>query len=282
MTTAGSCLCGAVRYQVDGPFSMMIHCHCSMCRKHHGSAFATFVAAPLSAFRLLSGESEIATYQSSEKGQRSFCRTCGAVTPTLVKEMELALLPAGNLLRDPEVRPQSHVFAASKAPWYTITDSLPQHEEYPPGFDAAGVARSLIPARDGVVEGSCLCGDVAYEITGPALRMLNCHCMRCRRGRSAAHGTNLLCKIEDFRYTRGEAQLDEYKVPEAKHFAVAFCNHCGGAAPRISRERGIVIVPAGPLDVDPGVRPQAHIFVGSKADWFDITDDLPQFAELPG
>ena len=281
MTMSGCCLCGAVRYQTDGPCSMMIHCHCSMCRKHHGAAFATFVAAPLMGFRWSSGEDNVVVYRSSEKGRRPFCRICGSVVPTLAEEMDLAILPAGNLEGDLDIRPECHVFAGSKAPWYTISDSLPQYEEHPPEFGASGIARPSVAPREGIIEGSCLCGDVAYEITGAPKGIMYCHCNRCRRGRSAAHAANAFCSIDDFRYTRGETSVEIYKVPEARYFAVAFCKRCGGAAPRLSRERGFVVVPAGSLDVDPGVRAQAHIYVGFKAGWFDITDDLPQFAEAP-
>lgn len=275
--TQGACLCGTVRYEVDGPFNMMIHCHCSMCRKHHGSSFATFVGAPLMGFRWLAGADKVVTYQSSEKGRRSFCSGCGGVAPTLSKEMDLAICPAGNLQGDLDVQPQGHWFVGSKAPWYTITDQLPQHEEYPEEFGVTGVTRPQVEPREGIVEGSCLCGKIAYEVTAPPMRMMNCHCSRCRRGRSAAHATNLFYKIDDFRFIRGEANITVYKVPEAQHFAVAFCRDCGSAAPRVSAERGLVVVPAGTVDTDPGVGPQAHIYVGSKANWFSITDGLPQF-----
>jgi hypothetical protein len=280
--TQGACLCGTVRYEVDGPFNLMIHCHCSMCRKHHGSAFATFVSAPLMGFRWISGADNIATYQSSEQGARSFCKTCGSVTPSLVKGMDLAICPAGNLLDDLDARPQAHWFVGSKAGWYSITDDLPQYEEYPPEFAAAGVARPQIEPRDGITEGSCLCGKVAYEITGAPVRMMYCHCSRCRRGRSAAHAANLFYMLEGFRFTRGESQVVEYRVPEAQHFATAFCGDCGSATARVSRERGIVVVPAGSLDSDPLTQPAGHIFVGSKANWFDITDNVRQFEMMPG
>jgi hypothetical protein len=111
--------------------------------------------------------------------------------------------------------------------------------------------------------------------------MYHCHCSRCRRARSAAHTTNLFTKIDDFRFTRGEELVVEYKVPEARFFTVAFCKRCGGETPRISRERGTVGVPAGTLDTDPGMRPQANIYVGSKAPWFEITDGLPRHDEAP-
>ena len=275
--TQGACLCGAVRYEVDGPFSMTIHCHCSMCRKHHGSAFATFASAPLMGFRWLGGADHIVRYRSSAQGERAFCKVCGSVAPTLIKAMDIAICPAGNLLGDVDLPAARHVFVGSKAPWYEITDSLPQYEEYPPEFGALGVARPEVETRPGVVAGSCLCGQVAYEITGSAMRLCHCHCSRCRRGRSAAHATNAVYKLEDFRFTRGEAQVSEYKVPQAQFFAVAFCNHCGGKVPRRSPERGFVVAPAGSLDTDPAaVVPAVHIFVGSKANWFEITDDLEQ------
>jgi len=278
--TQGACLCGAVRYEVAGPFSMAIHCHCSMCRKHHGSAFATFASAPLMGFRWLGGQGHIVKYQSSVQGERAFCKRCGSVAPTLIKAMDLVIIPVGNLLGKVDLPVARHVFVGSKAPWYEITDSLPQHEEYPPEFGALGVARPEIQTRPGVVAGSCLCGQVAYEIAGSALRMRHCHCTRCRRGRSAAHATNVLYKLEDFHFTRGEAQLSDYKLPDAQFFAVAFCNHCGGEMPRVSRERGFVVVPTGSLDTDPAVpTPAVHIFTGSKANWFDITDHFEQFEE---
>jgi hypothetical protein len=277
----GTCLCGAVRYEVGGPLSLMINCHCSMCRKHHGSAYATFVAAPLMTFRWLQGESNVAQYHSSEHGVRSFCRTCGSVAPALVKEMDLALLPAGNLQGDLPIRPQSHVFVGSKAPWYEIRDALPQHEEYPPEMGMGGVTRDVPEIREGVTAGSCLCGKVAYEATGQPLLMVNCYCSRCRRGRSAAHATNLFFPMDAFRFTRGTDHVVDYRVPDARFFGVAFCNHCGGAVPRISVERRGVVVPGGTLDNDPGTRATAHIHVASKANWIDIIDALPQFPAGP-
>lgn len=274
-----TCLCGAVRYEVHGPLSAMVHCHCSMCRKHHGGSFATFAAAPLMGFRWIAGEDTVVTHASSEKGQRSFCMNCGSVAPSVHKEMDMVICPAGNLLGDLDLKPQAHWFVGSRAPWTQITDDLPQHEEYPEDFGTTGVTRMAAEKREGIVAGSCLCGSVAFEITGAPLRMMNCHCTRCRRGRSSAHATNLFYRLDDFRFVRGETHVRVYRVPEARFFAVAFCRSCGGAAPRVSTERGAVIVPAGTLDNDPGTRPEAHIFVSYKANWFDIVDSLPQFPE---
>jgi len=277
----GTCLCGALRYEIDGPLSSMMNCHCSMCRKQHGVAFATYAVAPASGFRWIAGEDEVVRYQSSAQGSRAFCGRCGSIAPTALPSMGIVFAPAGNLVGELGLHPEGHMFVGSKAPWHAITDHLPQHEVYPPGFPAEGVPRPQVVPREGVTEGSCLCGDVAYEIRGEPMRMINCHCERCRLGRSAAHATNVFYKVDAFRFTRGASGVREYKVPDAKFHTVAFCSRCGSKVPRISTERGIVVAPAGSLDTDPGIRPMAHIFVANKAPWFDITDTLPQFAQMP-
>jgi hypothetical protein len=79
-------------------------------------------------------------------------------------------------------------------------------------------------------------------------------------------------------FTRGENLLKAYQVPDAQRFTQTFCQTCGSPMPR-SFPTGIAIVPMGCLDDDPGIRPSCHIFVGSKAPWFDITDKLPQYVE---
>lgn len=277
----GRCLCGALTYELDGPFIAMIHCHCSMCRKHHGTGFATFVVGPIAGFRWISGEERLVRYQSSAHGMRTFCSVCGSAGPTIMPERGIAAAPAASLAGELGIKPQSHIFVGSKAAWDAITDALPQHEAYPPGFGAEGVPRPTVTPRAGITEGSCLCGAIGYEITGEPARMMNCHCSRCRLGRAAAHATNVFYKLDQFRWVRGASLVTEYKVPDARFHTVAFCSRCGGKVPRPSPERGIVAVPAGSLDTDPGMRAQAHIFVADKAPWFDIIGATPQFAQMP-
>ena len=277
----GRCLCGALRYELDGPFSAMMHCHCSMCRKHHGTGFATFVVAPIAGFRRTAGEDRLARYQSSPNGVRTFCSVCGSAGPTPMPEHGIAAAPAASFDGELGIKPRSHIFAGSKAPWDVITDALPQHDAYPPEFNAEGVPRPAVTPRAGITDGSCLCGAIGFEITGAAVRMMNCHCSRCRLGRAAAHASNVFYKLDQFRWVRGASLVTEYKVPDARFHTVAFCSRCGAKVPRPSPERGIVAVPAGSLDTDPGVRPQAHIFVADKAPWFDIAGPLPQFPGMP-
>jgi hypothetical protein len=278
----GRCLCGTVRYEVAAPLAALLHCHCSMCRKHHGTAFVTWAVVPASGFRYTAGQDHTRRFASSQTYHRSFCTTCGAVTPEAAASGEHVVIPAGNLEGDPGMTPQLHMFVASKAPWYEITDSLPQHAEYPAEFGMQATARAPVPpARVGVAAGSCLCGAVAYEIDSPPLRFMYCHCSRCRLGRGAAHATNLFYRAEGFRWVRGAELVADYPLPGAQFFAVAFCSTCGSSLPRVSTERGVVNVPAGSLDTDPGMAPQGHIYVASKAPWDVISDAIPQFAEMP-
>lgn len=279
--TTGRCLCGALRYEFDGPCIDMLHCHCSMCRKHHGTAFATWVAARAGGFRWLGPTDALAEYRSSERGHRAWCAECGSVAPVIDEAGELAIIPAGNLEDDPGIRPTRHMFVASRAPWYTIADTLPRHDEFPPEFGMTATRRPPVETSPGAVQGSCLCGDVAYGVTSAPLRFLYCHCSRCRQGRSAAHCANLFYPAAGFRWTRGREQVREYRLPAAQYFATAFCARCGSGVPRISTERQVAVVPAGSLDTEPGMGPSGHIYVASKAAWFDIADGLPQFAELP-
>jgi len=277
----GQCLCGAVRYEVDGPFASMMNCHCSMCRKHHGAPFATYVSAPIGGFRWISGQESIRSYTTPSGGTRSFCPTCGATTPIFLAEMGIVLCPAGSLDGDLGIKPQAHMFTGSKASWYEITDTLPQHLEYPPEFGMSGVERPRVEPKPGVIQGSCLCGEVAFEIEGTPERLMYCHCSRCRRSRSAAHGANLFFKPDQIHWVRGESLVKYYKDPSARFFSVSFCGKCGSGAPRANREFQVAYVPAGVLDTDPGIKPLARIYVGSKAPWVDITDRVPQFEEMP-
>jgi hypothetical protein len=273
-----SCLCGAVSWNIEGPFAWMTHCHCSRCRKSHGAAFATWAAAPVSGFHL-DGSEHVVRFPSSPEFPRCFCDRCGAVVPGDPYGDHM-FVPAGNFLDDPGTRPVGHIFVGSKAPWFDITDALPQFAAYPDGFDAPVLPdRAARDAEPGTAHGSCLCGAVAYVLTSPALRARHCHCGRCRRARSAAHASNLLAVADAVRFSRGADALTTYRLPDTRFFAQTFCRSCGSPMPRIDASRNLAVVPMGGLDGDPVIRPAEHIFVGSKAPWYDITDALPQYAE---
>ncbi len=261
----------------------MLHCHCSMCRKHHGAMFATFLAVPREGFRWLSGEGEIVTYRSSERGLRSFCRSCGSALPVVLPDWSsIVFVPAGNIEGDPGLRPSFHMFTASRADWYPITGGLPQYTGFPPEFSEGQTVERPAPApRAGVVAGNCLCNAIAWELTGLPERMHNCHCSRCRRARSAAHATNAFFKREQLTWLRGEQDVKSFNLPGAKRFGQDFCRHCGSTVPRVVASTGYVVVPCGGLDSAPGIPVISHIFVADKAPWFDITDGIRQWEGLP-
>ena len=277
----GSCLCRTVRWSFDGAFDQMTHCHCEMCRKAHGAPFATYAMGSSEHFRFDHGEDAVTRFESSPGIIRAFCSGCGSVVPYPVPGSEIDM-PVGPLDDDPGMRATCHIFVKWKAPWHRITDSLPQHEAFEcasePPVDRPGAP----PSTDGVLRGSCLCGGAAYEVTGPIKVVHNCHCSRCRKARAAAHTTNGFAAMEDVRYTRGEDTLRTYRLPGARHFSQVFCPTCGSGMPRRDPERGVAVIPFGSLDDDPGRGAEDHIFVASKAPWYEITDDLPRFDETPG
>jgi hypothetical protein len=282
MPLTGSCLCGDVAFEIDGPVEALCHCHCSMCRKLNGAAFATWVAAPRSSFRWLRGTDGIRRYESSAGTWRTFCSRCGSALPAAPESMDRVFIPLGLIGEDPKLGPMPHFFVGSKAPWYEIRDAAPQFDAFPPGFgEAVPSPRKTEPTSE-AVRGGCQCGAVAYEIPRPvAGPIVFCHCSRCRRARAAAHNANLFVELERFRWLRGGERVQTFKVPEAERFTQAFCKECGSGVPHVGVSR--VVVPAGSLDDDPGVRPGLHIFVASKAPWYEIRDDLPRYdAYAPG
>src|SRR5580704_11136558 len=103
----GSCLCGGVKYQINGRLSGAMNCHCSMCRKAQGSAFRSRASVKSADFEFVSGEELITFYESSPGNHRGFCRVCGS--PILSKfdaDMSVLSLPLGALDDDPGIRPQ--------------------------------------------------------------------------------------------------------------------------------------------------------------------------------
>jgi hypothetical protein len=145
MAVKGSCLCRGVRYEIEGALGAIVNCHCSMCRKATGAAFRTRASVPVAAFRWLTGESLLSRYESSPGETRTFCSVCGATLATFFRDHPERLgLPLGTLDDDPGARPAAHVFVGSKAPWFEITDDLPQFAELP---ERPVSPRSQSPAR---------------------------------------------------------------------------------------------------------------------------------------
>ena len=116
---------------------------------------------------------------------------------------------------------------------------------------------------------------------GPALAARHCHCERCRRGRGAAHASNLVVAADTLRFTAGEDAIRRYKVPEAKYFTQSFCARCAGKVPMVDRERAIAVVPLGGLDDPSPIAPREHIWTADVPSWSGIHDALPQHEGPP-
>ncbi len=129
--------------------------------------------------------------------------------------------------------------------------------------------------------GSCLCGAVRYEISGEAKRFYHCHCRRCRKASGTGHATNLMVAPGAVRWLSGEERIGSYKVPQAERFTSRFCTVCGSQVPRHVEALGMMVIPAGSLDDDIDLSPQARIFWDSRAHWSCEGDELPVFAEYP-
>ena len=135
---------------------------------------------------------------------------------------------------------------------------------------------------DANLTGSCLCGSVQYEISGAAQRFYHCHCRRCRKTTGTGHASNLLVTpLGSLTWRAGEELLRRYKVPEAERFYNCFCARCGSPLPRVVPELDGVLIPAGTLDAEPPLKPQARIFQDSRAEWSCSGDGIPVFPEYP-
>ncbi|MGD8385252.1 MAG: GFA family protein [Lysobacterales bacterium] len=130
----GSCLCGAVSYEIKGNLGVFQYCHCSRCRKVSGSAHAANLFVARDDFSWTHGADQVGRYEPPETKHyaTSFCRHCGSSMPWLEKTGQTYIVPAGSLDDDPGIRPSQNIYCASAAAWYTAAASLPQYDELPP------------------------------------------------------------------------------------------------------------------------------------------------------
>ncbi len=152
---------------------------------------------------------------------------------------------------------------------------MPNDEERPT------VNRKVAGLTAEPVRGSCLCGHVQYEATGPFTAFNFCHCIRCRKATGTAHCTHIVCRPDQLLWISGEADVTLYKAPHHDDYPRAFCNRCGSPVPRSARDPNFVIIPAGTLDGDPGILPERNIFWSVKAEWDTCEHGLPTFEIRP-
>jgi hypothetical protein len=128
---SGGCFCGRLVYRVEDAFEYAVNCHCSNCRRLTGAAFKPLAGIPKSKIAFVQGESDILRYGEGESYNVS-CRVCGSFEYAVVRDGTYVHLGMGTLADAPSIRPSVHIFVGSKAPWFEITDDLPQFERFPP------------------------------------------------------------------------------------------------------------------------------------------------------
>ena len=130
-THEGGCLCGRVRYRVEGPLGPGAHCHCTLCRRGAGAPVVTWVTAPVDRFAFTKGEP--AAYKSSDHGTRSFCRNCGTqLTFFSTRSPDDVDITLGSLDRPEDHPADRHIWVASRLPWLELDVHLPAHEAFTP------------------------------------------------------------------------------------------------------------------------------------------------------
>ena len=125
---AGGCECGSVRYEVADAFQYAANCHCSRCRAATGSAFKPFAGIERDKLEVTSGTDKLRIV-GEEDANDTRCAVCGSLLFSVVRDGAYVHVALGSLEDEPAIRPREHIFVGSKAPWFEITDDLPQREE---------------------------------------------------------------------------------------------------------------------------------------------------------
>ena len=127
-------------------------------------------------------------------------------------------------------------------------------------------------------KGSCHCGHITYEVHGDLGGIVSCHCSQCRKSQGSAFATNAPIKSVDFKVISGAELIREYPTSEDK--VRAFCQNCGSPLySQLKTKPEVLRLRVGSLDTKITQKPVAHIYAASKAEWYEILDDLPQYEE---
>jgi hypothetical protein len=126
---AGECFCGAVRYAVADEFAYALNCHCSNCRRTTGSAFKPFAGIARDKLKLTKGGDGLMIH-GDPRGHDAHCGRCGSLLYSVVWAGAFVHVAMGTLIDDPSIRPTAHIFVGSKAPWFAISDDLPQYQRH--------------------------------------------------------------------------------------------------------------------------------------------------------
>ncbi|MFZ1726798.1 MAG: GFA family protein [Albidovulum sp.] len=252
----GSCLCGGVSFEMTDPCGISV-CHCSQCRRTSGHIWAA-TSVPLGDFHLIRAET-LRWFPSSPEAQRGFCATCGA---SLFWQLhgEGRMHAAPGAFDDPTgLTFERHIFSEDAADYY--------RPEGPPPVAVAAAPNTL--------DCACLCGAVAFSLSGPTGPITACHCRQCRK--LSGYYAASFDADESTLVWHGKSGLAEYQTPG--HGRRGFCEGCGSSL-YFRSAMGEFSIEIGAVTGPTGGRLSEHIFVGSKGDHYDITDGLPQHGRV--
>lgn len=128
MTLRGGCECGAVQYEVADEFLYAANCHCSKCRAATGTAFKSFAGIERAKLAITRGDDSLMIVGDKDENHTR-CAVCGSLLYSVVRDGGYVHVAMGSLADAPSITPSEHIYVGSKAPWYEITDDLPQREE---------------------------------------------------------------------------------------------------------------------------------------------------------
>ena len=130
------------------------------------------------------------------------------------------------------------------------------------------------------LQGGCVCGKVQYAVNDDFKTFYQCHCKQCQQLTGSAFAANIFADIDNIDWLEGERFIQRYDHPE-REFSKAFCKECGSALPFLNQSKTSLLIPAGSLLDDPGIRPRANIFSAEKVCWFDEGSTATSFEGFP-
>lgn len=128
--------------------------------------------------------------------------------------------------------------------------------------------------------GSCLCGQVKFQIEGSFESFFLCHCKFCQKDTGSAHAANLFSSTAQLTWLSGQNKIKTFKLPSTRH-TKSFCLECGSALPNFQMDGKLLVVPAGSLDTEITLKPAAHLFYSSKASWSLDLEGIKKFEKFP-
>ena len=129
-------------------------------------------------------------------------------------------------------------------------------------------------------QGTCLCKQVSYQVKGDFESFFLCHCQHCQKDTGSAHAANLFSTSATLQWQNGQTKVKTFNLEGTRHTR-SFCEDCGSALPNMQFEGKLLVVPAGSLDTPTPIKPNAHLFCQSKANWDDALELIMGFDNFP-